>query len=449
MKKAIILFFVVLIGLAYFLTPSTFEEREARHFFKEMGVKASCKLVDTRPGLIVMSDAGNQAFVIFADTIFTQRLGGNRVLAFSTTNAWEKDVAMNAILEYYEQMLNLMDKAHESYTVAETPVYKPLLETEWGQNAPFNDECPQAKGVPTKAGCLPVAMAQLVHYHKQYTDKEPSSLIAKIGQALGARYSVKNTVAPTNKVKDTFVKYCHMAASTRLRKGLSNRQLIEIAERNLKDGNPLLLTNRDHAFLADGMKGDFLHLNLGLGGDCNGYYRILCAQGTQWELPFATSIVTDIHPGESLARSIKMEQPGTLRSLLGDDALKVTSLELTGPLNGDDVALIRRMAGAVDNSIDPTGSLTKLYLSRIKYVMGDIYDEENATDAKFMVTHKKERFDFSSLSEKRWNYFCSKGYNKTNDYQVVKKDGKYWIQFILSPNPNPKYLFMDCENLNY
>lgn len=448
MKKAIILFFLVIIGMAWFLTPSTFEEKEARRFFRQMEVKADCKLVDTRQGLYVMSDAKKQAFVVFADTAFTERLGGSRVLAYSTTQAWEKDMAMNAILEFYEQMLNLMDKAHESYALTETPVYEQLLETIWGQNAPFNDECPQANGVPTKAGCLPVAMAQLVHYHKQYTDKEPSALIAKIGEALGAKYSVKNTVAPTNKVKGTFVRYCHMAATTRLRKGLTNRQLIEIAERNLKEGNPLLLTNRDHAFLADGMKGDFLHLNMGIGGACNGYYRILCAQGTQWELPFATSIVTDIHPGEPLEKSIKMEQPGTLRSLLGNDALKITSLELTGPLNGDDVALIRRMAGAVDNTTAPIGSLTRLELSQIHYVTGDVYAEENATEAKFVISRNKERFDFSNLSENRWKAFCAKGYHKTEDYRVEKRDGQYWIQFILSPNPKPTYLFMDCENLN-
>lgn len=447
MKKVIILFFIIL-GLVYFLTPSTFEEKEARRFFKQMEVKADCKLVDTRPGLCVMSDAKNQAFVILADTVFTQRLGGSRVLAYSTTQSWDKDVAMNAILGFYEQMLNLMDKAHESYALTETPEYKPLLETIWGQNAPFNDECPQVKGVPTKAGCLPVAMAQLVHYHKQYRDKQPSTLIAKIGQALGAKYSVKNTVAPTNKVKDTFVRYCHMTADTRLRKGLTNRQLIEIAERNLKEGNPLLLTNRDHSFIADGMRGDFLHLNIGIGGACNGYYRILCAQGSQWELPFATSIFTDIHPGEPLEKSIKMEQPGTLRQLLGNDALRVTSLELTGPLNGDDVALIRRMAGAVDNTTAPIGCLTQLKLSQIRYVVGDVYAEENATEAKFVITRKKERFDFSNLSENRWKAFCAKGYNKTEDYRVEKRGDQYWIQFILSANPKSAYLFMDCENIN-
>ena len=42
----------------------------------------------------------------------------------------------------------------------------PLMKTSWHQFSPFNDQCPVINGIPCKAGCGPIATAQIVAYHK-------------------------------------------------------------------------------------------------------------------------------------------------------------------------------------------------------------------------------------------------------------------------------------------
>ena len=41
-----------------------------------------------------------------------------------------------------------------------------LVKTRWHQNSPFNDQCPLINGVHAKAGCGPIATAQVLAYHK-------------------------------------------------------------------------------------------------------------------------------------------------------------------------------------------------------------------------------------------------------------------------------------------
>lgn len=46
-----------------------------------------------------------------------------------------------------------------------TPV-APLLKTQWGQGAPFNGKCPSNGKKTTLAGCVPVALAQVLNYYR-------------------------------------------------------------------------------------------------------------------------------------------------------------------------------------------------------------------------------------------------------------------------------------------
>lgn len=46
-----------------------------------------------------------------------------------------------------------------------TPV-APLITTKWGQSAPFNNQCPGTNKQRSKVGCVPVALAQVLHYYR-------------------------------------------------------------------------------------------------------------------------------------------------------------------------------------------------------------------------------------------------------------------------------------------
>lgn len=421
------------------------EQQYASAFFQSRGMDVShWEVVETREGFQVLTSYEEKKFILLADSAYRKPLQGNLVLAYGSDAVWSTDTAVTKILGYYEKMLQQLDAPNER----KERKYEPLLKTRWGQHAPYNELCPElAPGQHAMAGCVPVALGQLVAFHHPEKGSSPAKLIAEIGASVKAHYGLKNTVASTHQMKPALVGSYGMAQACRLRVGLTNSQLLELAERNLKEGHPLLFSNRDHAFLCDGMEGDFLHLNLGLGGICDGYYRILYSK--KWEEPFATSVLTDIYPSEGdLRLTIRVNQPGTLADKLGEDSRKVTHLTLSGTLNGKDVAFLRRLAGAVErDSTEPTGQLSALQLSGVRYVNGDVFAEEDAGASKFIVRRGKETFDFSNMSSSRWNYFRSKGYDKTADYRIIRKDGKYVVQFLLSPSPKSQYLFMGCENL--
>ena len=43
----------------------------------------------------------------------------------------------------------------------------PLLTTAWHQDAPFNNHTPIINGEHAPAGCVPIAIAQVVNYHQR------------------------------------------------------------------------------------------------------------------------------------------------------------------------------------------------------------------------------------------------------------------------------------------
>ena len=63
-------------------------------------------------------------------------------------------------------------------------------------------------------------------------------------------------------------------------------------------------------------------------------------------------------------------EAGTLKKLLGDDYLSITSLKVVGPINGDDVYYLRKMLGGNNFSEADWGKLTTLDLSEATIVEG-------------------------------------------------------------------------------
>ena len=68
---------------------------------------------------------------------------------------------------------------------------------------------------------------------------------------------------------------------------------------------------------------------------------------------------------------------GTMKELLGDDYLNITSLKVVGPINGDDVYYLRKMLGGSNFSEADWGKLTTLDLSEATIVEGGEYYYQN------------------------------------------------------------------------
>ena len=67
---------------------------------------------------------------------------------------------------------------------------------------------------------------------------------------------------------------------------------------------------------------------------------------------------------------VTITKAGTMKSLLGDDYLNITSLKIVGPINGDDIYYIRKMLGATSFSKADRGKLTFLSLEKANIVEG-------------------------------------------------------------------------------
>jgi hypothetical protein len=73
-----------------------------------------------------------------------------------------------------------------------------LIETDWDQGSPYNNFCPKYNGVSTRAGCVAIAMAQIMRYHEW----PPSSYTAGapiIGTSWDGTYVYNNDCVPVTK----------------------------------------------------------------------------------------------------------------------------------------------------------------------------------------------------------------------------------------------------------
>ncbi len=79
----------------------------------------------------------------------------------------------------------------------------PFLTTCWNQGYPFNNQCPKIGGKQCVAGCVPIAIAQIINYHRRDDHKsynwermkniyapETSAFIHEIGVAVHTKYDL-------------------------------------------------------------------------------------------------------------------------------------------------------------------------------------------------------------------------------------------------------------------
>ncbi len=71
----------------------------------------------------------------------------------------------------------------------------------------------------------------------------------------------------------------------------------------------------------------------------------------------------DSSVGIKTENSVTLKKAGTLRELLGDEVQTITSLKVSGPINGDDIVCLRQMLGCTDEDVDTRGVLAVLDLS--------------------------------------------------------------------------------------
>ena len=198
----------------------------------------------------------------------------------------------------------------------------PMLTSKWGQGAPYNNKCPIDKQTKERcvAGCVPVAMAQLMYYFKwpdigrgsysYYWDRGEQELSADFGSQYYHMENMKDEYKETE-VDDnlsTLLYHCGVAAGAQFSSSetaggkiglhmakffkysdnywelpdyFDKEEVLNEVHTELSRNHPMLTTllNKNgysaHLVVCDGYKKDgYLHYSFGWNGVSDGFYHI-------------------------------------------------------------------------------------------------------------------------------------------------------------------------------
>jgi len=472
------------------------------------------------PELQIYENANSTCFFMVATTEYA-RYVQNPVLAYSTESGFHataSDWKENLICSYQEQLQQLkssgrMPEGNNSLAsfLQPTTQVERLTKTKWGQDYPYNEQCPLILAPYTHqlTGCVATAMSQLMYYH-QYpmkgrgryvggTDRqrvdilfdivtpqwnamqtEYSTLrnskqdVGSIAQLMGVNakavssdFRISDTASDHLAARTVLVNYWNYAPTCKFIRSERQSVLIAMINQDLDNRLPVMVTGGEHSFLCDGRNGDFYHFNLGWRGDANGYYRFLIdnkVDEDMLETPVMQEIVCNIRPSRENREArlaLTLSKPGMLATVLANQSIpkeQVTRLKLSGSLNGDDIALLRRMAGATDgwnreavriSNEDArwTGQLAYLDLSEATFVKDDKlpYLRIKAKEGRFNWQLKDYVVD--EMSDAEYRKFIKRYVGHGDGYSYVEYAGERCMEFYLLPRTVTPMMFFDCQNL--
>lgn len=313
----------------------------AHNFMTKQGVKAQLTWVDCRLDEMYLFVAADAGFVLVAgDDCVRPILGYSLTAQISIPlpenmvdwiNGYAEEIVRlkgnGTRCEEWDQLLKASDNG-PLYSV----VVSPLLTTTWKQGSPFNTLCPHdSLDRDTKAGCVAIAMAQVMKYWNHpvqgeggysYTNANCGTVSANFGATTYDWANMSNTltdVSPTVNINAVATLVHHVGVAVKMSYGHSSsgatttsannlntitgeralrtyfkydkalhsvrRDVVgdsvwkALLEEELLAGRPVIFSGRDtsggHAFVCDGGNNAGLyHFNWGWGGYCDGYYQI-------------------------------------------------------------------------------------------------------------------------------------------------------------------------------
>ncbi len=261
-----------------------------------------------KPSFYVFSQSGVPGYIIApAD----DRLPS--VIGYTDKGEFEYDLLPSPVkwlLDLYRQPSAITASSLRSAYQAVSP----LMNTEWGQKYPYNAQCPNTGyGENCPAGCVAVAMAQVMHYYRypaklgdadaqyekmpvtlsKYSPKEEIDHVAMLmslcGQAVEMDYNNFISLAYNQKIPSALTDTFGYDKSARFEmlNYYSTNEWMEMIYNELKAKRPVIMSGMSdseggHTFVCDGIDSDgLLHINWGWQGLSNGYYNLTALNPTQ------------------------------------------------------------------------------------------------------------------------------------------------------------------------
>ena len=321
--------------------------------------------------------------IVSGDDATEEILGYSDTGTFDTNNIPEN---MKELLDGYQEEITFARnnglkkaKATEVTQVAKQ-VIEPLISTQWGQNAPFNQQCFTTGGSQAVTGCVATALAQVMYYHKwpqsattaipaystyeelpattfdwdnmlsAYTGNETTEdvnaiAVAKLmkycGHSIEMSYGTGASGASLADCVDALTNYFGYANTpvNIQRNSFSQEEWNNILYNELYHRRPIIFSgntagNSGHAFICDGYdEMGLYHINWGWEGLSDGYFRLQAlnpvSQGTgsgvsNYGYSYRQTALVGINP-------VVVENEEALSS--GVERVKVESFKLSDETN--------------------------------------------------------------------------------------------------------------------
>lgn len=257
----------------------------------------------------------------------------------------------------FNLLLFLPAKSAAENVVLRTEI-KPLIKTEWGQQAPFYFQTPVIDGEHAKTGCVATAFSQVLYYYAYPTQGKPgvytntgttgdfsfdfanntfdfslmkekydldtpetdqsalevSKLMLACGVTVNMNYGVTSSsgmFAMIPKALNEWFLYPSDGLGQVSKECFTNDEWAEIIYDELKEGRPVVYLGGNgtssHVFVCDGYKDGLFHMNWGWYGERNGYFNL---SNLQVERVGDNSLLS-LNSSQRIVRGIRLESQAT------------------------------------------------------------------------------------------------------------------------------------------
>ena len=300
---------------------------DAAKAFKAPRTKANATAADHVAFYVFNAQPGHGFVIVSGDNRTQQVIGYNDHGNFDPDNVPD---AVQCWLDQYAEEIGMLDQGVVQNNAAPkpkagVPAVAPFIKTHWGQDNPFNFECPKLDGKYCKTGSLATALAQVLYYI-YYTPNNTFNFATVGGYTTTTNqihlgyysnqsiewndvltdytYQIDNHYNPQNIAVSKLMRYCAQKVQadfdtvysaafgySESLPDLHNARLIYRTDYNKTEWENFILTelqakrpviysanklNKEaHSFICDGYDGNgYYHFNWGLAGQYDGYYLL-------------------------------------------------------------------------------------------------------------------------------------------------------------------------------
>ncbi len=312
----------------------------ANEFLQKRGINVKNVTMRQVPAFKASETAENAPYYVFNigdDDGFVIASGDDcayEILGYSDKGHFDADNVpdgMKYMLDFYAEQIGSGSKSSHVAEPKSSPTYlavEPMLTSEWGQNWPYNNNCPidESTGKRSVTGCVATAMAQVMYYHRHhqsvsevledipaYTafgndfdgvpggspidwdnmldsyddnatavqEQAVANLMLYCGTSVEMDYHSSSSGTYSSNVAPALIKYFDYYDEMQMksRYKYSNTEWETMVYEELEKGNPVFYSGTapigGHAFVVDGHDGNgFVHINWGWNGTLNGDFRL-------------------------------------------------------------------------------------------------------------------------------------------------------------------------------